>query len=267
MKRAAELHDEALFKQPPRPDDCPICFLLLPESEEGTGQTYMTCCGKTICSGCCYAVARHGENVCPFCRAPTADSAGYVKRLHNRIKCNDASAFFMLGHMNFYGHRELNVAQDQAKGVKLWQRAGDLGVARAYCSIAYAYREGLGVSKDKTKARHYYELAAMGGNVRARHNLGCSEAVVDNMKNAIKHWIIAAGSGSINSLYNVQHYLLNGGFATKSDYERALRAYQQHLNEVRSVQRDEAAVSMDDCKYLADDRPGASMSGSWTVHD
>ena len=27
-ERAAELHDESLFKQPPLPEDCPICFLL-----------------------------------------------------------------------------------------------------------------------------------------------------------------------------------------------------------------------------------------------
>ena len=29
-KRASELHDEKLFKQPPSKDDCPICFLKLP---------------------------------------------------------------------------------------------------------------------------------------------------------------------------------------------------------------------------------------------
>ena len=30
-KRAAELYDEALFKQPPPPEDCPICMLPLPD--------------------------------------------------------------------------------------------------------------------------------------------------------------------------------------------------------------------------------------------
>ena len=29
-RRAAELHDIKLFKQPPQKDDCPICMLLLP---------------------------------------------------------------------------------------------------------------------------------------------------------------------------------------------------------------------------------------------
>ena len=33
-KRAAELHDEALFKEHPHTDDCPICFLTLPVSSK-----------------------------------------------------------------------------------------------------------------------------------------------------------------------------------------------------------------------------------------
>ena len=50
-RRAAELYDAKLFKQPPQKDDCPICFIRLP-SLDSTGWRYMTCCGKVICSGC-----------------------------------------------------------------------------------------------------------------------------------------------------------------------------------------------------------------------
>jgi len=52
-KRAAELHDKELFKEPPPAEDCPICFLLLPTLD--TGRVYMACCGKRICSGCIHA--------------------------------------------------------------------------------------------------------------------------------------------------------------------------------------------------------------------
>ena len=45
MKRAAELHDEALFGEPPPQHcDCPICFIRLPIMD--TGKKYMACCGK-----------------------------------------------------------------------------------------------------------------------------------------------------------------------------------------------------------------------------
>lgn len=55
-KRAVELHDEKLFKQPPSQyEDCPICFLSMPTLH--TGSKYYKCCGKHICSGCGHAVS------------------------------------------------------------------------------------------------------------------------------------------------------------------------------------------------------------------
>jgi hypothetical protein len=37
MKRAAELHEELLFRQPPKEEDCPICFLVLPKADGMVG--------------------------------------------------------------------------------------------------------------------------------------------------------------------------------------------------------------------------------------
>ena len=74
LRRVAEeekkKHDEILFKQPPPQfDDCPICFLRMPTLE--TGYIYYSCCGKTICGGCDYAVTKIAkEEKCPFCRTP-----------------------------------------------------------------------------------------------------------------------------------------------------------------------------------------------------
>lgn len=52
-KRAAELHDIELFKQPPAKEDCSICFIRLPSLKSGS--KYYSCCGKTVCSGCTFA--------------------------------------------------------------------------------------------------------------------------------------------------------------------------------------------------------------------
>ena len=54
-KRAAELRDELLFKQPDSSHwgDCPICCL--PLSVDGNKSTMMSCCSKLICDGCEYA--------------------------------------------------------------------------------------------------------------------------------------------------------------------------------------------------------------------
>ena len=51
-KRAAELRDEILFKQPESSHhgDCPICFL--PLSLDNDKSSVMSCCSKIICDGC-----------------------------------------------------------------------------------------------------------------------------------------------------------------------------------------------------------------------
>ena len=54
-KRAAELRDDLLFKQPESSHmgDCPICFL--PLSFEWKYSSMMACCSKIICNGCVHA--------------------------------------------------------------------------------------------------------------------------------------------------------------------------------------------------------------------
>ena len=39
------------------------------------------------------------------------------------------------------------------------------------------------------------------------------------------------------------------GYASKDDYAKALQAYQAHLNEIKSPQRDEAVAFHEDYKY------------------
>jgi hypothetical protein len=46
------------------------------------------------------------------------------------------------------------------------------------------------------EARHYNELAAIGGCTLSRFNLGCVEADADRIDRAI-HWLIAASQGMI----------------------------------------------------------------------
>ena len=45
-RRVAELHDEALFKEPPPHEDCPICLLPLPLDPNKT--IFQSCCGKLV---------------------------------------------------------------------------------------------------------------------------------------------------------------------------------------------------------------------------
>jgi TPR repeat protein len=181
------------------------------------------------------------------------DGEGYIKQLNKRIECDDARAYYELGHSYFYGNQKCNVVQDRNRGLTFWQRAGELGSAVAFKSLANAYKKGTGVPRDEGKARHYFELAAMGGNTTARHYLGFLESVAGNNESAIKHWMIAAQNGSTRSLSNIRRYLVLWKFATKLDFEKAIRAYQQYLDDIRSEQRDEAAAFSDNYTYLTED--------------
>ena len=252
-KRAKELHDEELFKQPPLQfEDCPICFQRMPELD--TGKRYQTCCGKMICSGCIHAPVYDNQgNVvdnqkCPFCRIPAPETEEeVVERVNNRADVGDAMAIHNLGCN--YASGDYGYPQDHAKALEFYQRARRLGNAASYFSIGVFYTNGDGVEADMKKAIHYWEVAAMRGDAMARHNLGCFEQNTDNVDRALKHYIIAARSGRVKSLEAVKD-LYSKGHATKEDYSKALESYQTYMGEIKSDQRDEAAATDDDFKYI-----------------
>ena len=140
--------------------------------------------------------------------------------------------------------------QDYTKALELWHRAGELGHIEAYCNIGYAYNNGLGVEIDKKKAKHYWELAAMRGDAKARYNLGAiGEEDEDNVDRSIKHYMIAVAGGNVDSLQRIK-LLYTNGHVTKADYTKALQSYQAYLDEIKSKQRDKAAAAdEDDYRY------------------
>ena len=247
-------HDEKLFKQPPPNEDCPICFLRLPTFR--MGRRYMTCCGKSICSGCSYApiyddqgnkVDVDKQNQCQFCRtlAPYTMKEA-IERERNRMEVNDAEAIYNLGCYYQVGRNDFS--QDYDKALELFYRAAELGHIVAYTSIGHAYQTGKGVEIDMRKANQYYELAAMGGHATARYNLGVQEGKAGNMERAMKHFMIATKGGDTRSLKEIQIYYSNG-HATKEDYTKALQLYQTYLGEIKSDQRDKAAAYKEGYRY------------------
>ena len=243
IKRAAELRDIELFKQPPLLyEDCPICFLLLPNLS--TGKKYQSCCGKWICSGCIHAM----DEICPFCRTPTPNTNDEViKRAQKSVDAGDAEAIFIFG--SYYSRGICGLPRDYTKALELYHRAAELGHAPAYHNIGVLYNiGGKGVERDMKKAVHYWELAAMGGHTAARHNLGAFENNTGNIDRALRHYMISVGGGCHLSLREIQKgYKV--GLVTKDEYTKALRSYQKYLVDVKSSQRDEAAAADEDYKY------------------
>ena len=182
----------------------------------------------------------HSDAKCPFCRVPTPESEEeMLEMIKKRVEMDDAEAIHKLGCC--YDDGEYGMPQDSAKALELYHRAGELGCAKSYNNIGYAYNHGRGVERDEKKAHHYYELAAIGGEPVARYNLGILEKRAGNMSIALRHFLIAVGLGHSKSLKEIREFYINGN-ATKDDYAKALRSYQKYIDGIKSPQRDEAAA-------------------------
>lgn len=71
----------------------------------------------------------------------------------------------------FYNGRK--VSKDYRKAVELWQRAAELGEARAQNRLAMCYKNGEGVEQDLYKAIPLFQKAAEQGLRDAQYNLAC----------------------------------------------------------------------------------------------
>ena len=64
-----------------------------------------------------------------------------------------------------YGRSTLQpLPQNLVKALKLWHQSVQLGCTLEYCNIANACYNGEGVERDEKKSKHYFELAAIGGD-------------------------------------------------------------------------------------------------------
>jgi hypothetical protein len=141
--RAAELRDEALFKDPPAKEDCPICFLPMPmriisciplppatvlsvpirdyamANERLASldtEQYYTCCGKSICGGCIHSFYLSGNHdKCPFCKADGRDKTDEenIQELMKRVEANDAASIDVLGNNYYHGRVCCKIVQRQ----------------------------------------------------------------------------------------------------------------------------------------------------------
>ena len=217
-RRVAELHEEALFKEHPPNEECPICLIPLQHGRDLS--TFKSCCGKRICNGCILTmlINTRGVDKCPFCRKiQVSTNKEHNKRMKSLIDNGNAEAHYILaGYYNsgVLGHNgENDGRRDLAKANEFFLKAGELGCDAAYLALGDSYRLGNGVEVDKTKAKHYYELAAMMGSVHARHNLGCEEEQAGNIHAAYRHYILAARAGFARSMGKVKQ----GFFSTSPD--------------------------------------------------
>jgi len=155
-KRAAELRDELLFRQPESTHlgDCPICFLPLPLGTEQT--TMMECCSKVICNGCSYANLlremdeRLVEHKCAFCRDPIPTQKSDVnKNTMKRVEANDPMALCFMANLSY---EEGNYVDS----FKYSSKAAEMGDADSHYRLSILYWRGRGEKKEMTFGKGCY---------------------------------------------------------------------------------------------------------------
>ncbi|KAK1733659.1 hypothetical protein QTG54_015702 [Skeletonema marinoi] len=227
-KRAAELRDELLFKQPDSSHlgDCPICCLPMPLDLRKA--TFKLCCSKMMCKGCSHGnlmreLEERREPKCPFCRKPsvppTDEESG--KWIMKRIEANDPAAMTQWGRDQYA--KEIIVA-------------AELGYAEAHYRLSIFYHD---VEKDGGKTKHHLEEAAIGGHPSARYTLGYHEGRNRRHDRAVKHLITAATQGDDDSINELMDEFRRG-FVSKDDLAAALRAHQAAVDATKSPQREAA---------------------------
>ena len=246
-KRAGELHDEALFQDPPDAEECAICMQPMPF--EINLIFIQRCCWQRICYGCFYAQAkedytsgkRWDELTCPFCRAPPIDTdSDEMTRIEIGMKANNVYSIFDCATCHVEG--SYGFPKDLSKARELYLKAGDLGYAAAYWKhYKLAKRYYHGEVEKKNVLLDVLELAAMRGHIFARYSLGAYEWDAGNHERACKHLMIGARAGVGDCLKMVKEGYKQG-FVTKDEYAEALRSYQKQHDDRKSAMRDEALV-------------------------
>ena len=238
-KRAAELKDEILFKQPESSHygDCPICCVPLPIDMRESG--LHPCCCKRICLGCSNENEKRElegrlQHTCPFCRMALPKSEEEANELlMKRVEANDPVATCHMGKEK-YDEGDFKSAFDY------YSRAAAFGDEEAHYRLSVLYREGKGVENDEKKELYHLTEAAIGGHPSARHNLACFEGRNGRNDRAVKHYTIAANLGCHDSL-NALKNGYNAGYVNKDGFTEALRGYQAAIEAMKSPQREAAA--------------------------
>jgi hypothetical protein len=249
-QRAAELHDEALFKDPPAKEECPICFLPMPFNliccitlppatitsvpvynfmmspnaaallDRQTKEFY-SCCGKSVCKGCVYSFCKSGNmRKCSFCNTEIMSKSceERVQEMMKRVDANDAWAMCVIA--GYYNQGAGGLQQNQERAKDLWTQAAKLGSSQAHFQLGTEYYDG----GDLKKAKFHYEAAAMAGHDDARYNLGYIESELGNQSRALKHWKIAASAGNHKAMQNMK-VSYNKGLVSRDRMESTLTAY------------------------------------------
>ena len=119
-----ELKDADMFGPYAEREDCPICFVPMPQADADL--TCCPCCGKIICAGCNYANVKKRLRGCSFCRTETGKNLLDDKEmLLSRAEAKDINAMVALASV--YGRGSQLIPKDELSSNRLLVEAAEQG--------------------------------------------------------------------------------------------------------------------------------------------
>ena len=233
-----ELDVGPLGKLPPR-EECPICMLALPPYVKL--HRYFACCGNTICGGCQFQhqVKSREQSVpptCAFCREPIPKTEEKeLAQLRKRVELKDPEALCNVGM--YHGRGYLGLSVDHAKCLELLRQSADLGYPPAHYQLGTFRHTGeMGLERNKEEALKYLKAAAEGGDMLARHFLGCEEGDNGDHVAAMRNFRLSASGGlKLSILPLIRGF--EGGLLHHADLANTMSAYYRSKGEMRSNDR------------------------------
>ena len=176
------------------------------------------------------------------CRTPAPKpDEKILARLRKRVERKDPNALFAMA-LSYRDRRGLSA--DQVKCIGLLRESADLGFPPAQYRLGCFHyfgelaEMGLGLEQNEEIAHKYYEQAAEGGDVRARHNLGCAEYDSGDYVAAMRHFRLSASGGHKRSM-GALIACFEGGLLRHGDLAEALQAFYLARGELESEDRDQ----------------------------
>ena len=234
----ADSSDVDLFAHLAMKEECPICHLPIPHRINEV--FHLSCCGKEMCGGCRFEIESEItmgklEDECALCRQPHSGHSihGIQQRMQKRTPY--AYEYLVLGDAY---KRGCGVPQSDKEALQMFIRSAELGNATAFAVISTYYSEGLLVKKNLSRSIEFLGISVKLGSVEAREVLALIEAGNGNSNKAVRHWTVAAGAGSQESLDHLKEKFKDA-LVSKDHLTQALYAFHAYNQEKKSESRNE----------------------------
>jgi TPR repeat protein len=119
-----------------------------------------------------------------------------VSELQKAARAGQPAAQFYLA-THFQHGKE--IAQDLKQAFVWFKAAADQGISSAQLNVGRMYADGIGVSKNETLARQYFEKAASHGDNRASFNLAMMEEQKKNYMGAYQWYELSTRDGMLDN--------------------------------------------------------------------